>query len=181
MPAAKTPFKIFLHHASSFLWIAIGAFLAATSIEIFLLPNQLIDGGIVGISLILARLFGKGYLPYFLIVLTLPFAYLAYRYIRSTFVIHMLVAVLLFAGFLVVLRLAPPFTGDPLEIIVFGGAILGVGCGLIIRHGGCLDGTEILAIIINRKKGFTVGQVLFCLPSFPNFDWRSGPNRADCR
>ena len=51
-----------------------------------------------------------------------------------------------------VLRTAPAFIGDPLEIIVFGGAILGIGAGLIIRHGGCLDGTEILAILINRRK-----------------------------
>ncbi len=166
MPVAKTKMKIFLHHASSFTWIAIGAFLAAVAVQIFLLPNQLIDGGIVGISLILARLFGEGYLSFFLIALTMPFLFLAYRYIRSTFVIHMLVAVLLFAGFLAVLRLAPPFTSDPLEIIVFGGAILGIGCGLIIRHGGCLDGTEILAIIINRKKGFTVGQVVLFINVF---------------
>jgi uncharacterized membrane-anchored protein YitT (DUF2179 family) len=166
MPTTQTPLKSFLHHASSFFWIALGSFLAALSIEIFLLPNQLIDGGIVGISLILARLYGAEYLPYFLIVLTIPFIYLAYRYIRSTFVIHMLVAVLLFAGFLVLLRQAPAFISDPLEIIVFGGAILGIGCGLIIRHGGCLDGTEILAIIINRKKGFTVGQVVLFINVF---------------
>lgn len=166
MPATKTRMKSFLHHTSSFIWIAIGAFLAAVSIQIFLLPNQLIDGGIVGISLILARLFGENYLSYFLIVLTIPFLYLAYRYIRSTFVIHMMVAVLLFAGFLAILRTAPPFISDPLEIIVFGGAILGIGCGLIIRNGGCLDGTEILAIIINRKKGFTVGQVVLFINVF---------------
>lgn len=150
----------FWHLTKDFFWIAIGACLAAVSIRIFLLPNELIDGGIIGISLILARLFGENYLSYFLIVLTLPFIYLAYRFIRRTFVFHMFTAILLFALFLWILDAAPPFFGDPLEIIVFGGAILGVGAGLIIRNGGCLDGTEILAIIINRKKGFTVGQVV---------------------
>jgi uncharacterized membrane-anchored protein YitT (DUF2179 family) len=60
----------------------------------------------------------------------------------------------------------PTFIGDSLEIIVFGGAILGIGAGLIIRYGGCLDGTEILAIIINRKKGFTVGQIVFFINIF---------------
>lgn len=166
MPTVKTPLKTFLHHASNFLWIAIGSLLAAVSIQIFLLPNQLIDGGIVGISLILARLFGEENLSYFLVILTIPFLYLAYKYIRSTFVLHMLAAVLLFAGFLAILRVAPPFISDPLETIVFGGAILGIGCGLIIRNGGCLDGTEILAIIINRKKGFTVGQVVLFINCF---------------
>jgi uncharacterized membrane-anchored protein YitT (DUF2179 family) len=55
------------------------------------------------------------------------------------------------------------FEGETLEIVVVGGAMLGIGIGLIIRYGGCLDGTEILGIILNRKTGFTVGQVvLFC-------------------
>lgn len=158
--------KTLTHHGISFFWYALGAFLAAISIRIFLLPNQLIDGGVVGISLILARLYGENYVSYFLIVLNLPFIYLAFRYIRRAFVVHMLAAVVLFAGFLIVLEKAPIFLGDPLEIIVFGGAILGIGVGLIIRHGGCLDGTEILAIIINRKKGFTVGQVVLFINVF---------------
>lgn len=148
------------HYIKDLFWIALGACLAAVSIRVFLFPNELIDGGIIGVSLILARLFGEGYLSYFLIVLTLPFIYLAYRFIRRSFVIHMFTAILLFALFLGIFDKAPPFYGDPIEIIVFGGAILGIGSGLIIRNGGCLDGTEILAIIINRKKGFTVGQVV---------------------
>jgi uncharacterized membrane-anchored protein YitT (DUF2179 family) len=166
MPAAVSPIKNVTHHVMTFFWLALGAFLAALSIRIFLLPNQLIDGGIVGIALILARLFGENYLSYFLVVLNVPFLWMAYRYIRRSFVIHMLGAVLLFAGFLIVLEHVPRFLGDPLEIIVIGGAILGIGVGLIIRHGGCLDGTEILAIIINRKQGFTVGQVVLFINVF---------------
>lgn len=162
--SAKTKSKI--HHGFSFFWIVVGAFFAAVSIRIFLLPNELIDGGIVGIALILSRLFGENYLSYFLIVLNIPFLYLAYTSIRRTFVIHMLVAVLVFAGFLFLLESAPHFIGDPIEVIVIGGAILGIGVGMIIRHGGCLDGTEIMAIIINRKKGFTVGQVILFINIF---------------
>jgi uncharacterized membrane-anchored protein YitT (DUF2179 family) len=150
----------FWHHLIDFIWITLGAGLAAIAIRVFLLPNDLIDGGIIGISLILARLFGEGYLSYFLILLTLPFIYLAYRFIRRTFVFLMFTAIILFALFLFLLQNTPTFSGDSLEVIVFGGAILGIGAGLIIRNGGCLDGTEILAIIINRKMGFTVGQVV---------------------
>ncbi len=162
----KTGKPSFSHNAQGYFWLALGAFLAAFSIRIFLVPNQLIDGGIVGVALILAKLFGDSYLSYFLIALNIPFIYLAYRYIRRTFVIHMFVAVLLFAGFLLILEKSPKFHGEALEIIVFGGALLGIGAGLIIRHGGCLDGTEIMAIIINRKKGYTVGQVILFLNIF---------------
>ena len=166
MVTQLSPAKAFMHHLSSFFWLALGSFLAAVAIRIFLVPNQLIDGGVVGIALIVARLYGDSYLSYVLILLNLPFIYLAYTYIRRSFVAHMLVAVLLFAGFLILLQHAPPFISDPLEIIVFGGAILGIGAGLIIRHGGCLDGTEILAILINRRKGFTVGQVVLFINIF---------------
>ncbi|NGX38817.1 MAG: hypothetical protein KR126chlam1_00128 [Chlamydiae bacterium] len=159
MKAHSRPIS-FWHFAKDLLWITLGALLAAASIRIFLLPNELIDGGIIGIGLIISRLIGEQYLSYLIIVLTLPFIYLAYRYIRRTFVFHMFPAILLFSFFLWILDAAPPFHGDSLEIIVFGGAILGVGFGLIIRNGGCVDGTEILAIIINRKQGFTIGQIV---------------------
>ena len=160
---AKTPKQKVI----TYIWIAIGAFLAALSIRTFLVPNYLIDGGIIGVSLIFGRLFGDNLISPLLVILNAPFLYLAYKFIRKTFVIQFLIAVLLFAIFLSFIEiLLPPFIGDPLEVIFFGGVILGMGVGLIIRHGGCLDGTEILAIIINRKKGFTVGQVVLFINIF---------------
>lgn len=166
MPTKCSTQKLIWNYFTHFVWMALGAFLAAAAIRIFLVPNQLIDGGVVGVALILGRLYGDSYLSYFLVLLNIPFIYLAYHYIRRTFVLNMLLAVLLFAGFLIILLPVPHFTGDSLEIIVFGGAILGIGVGLIIRHGGCLDGTEILAIIINRRHSFTVGQVVLFINIF---------------
>ena len=150
----------------SYFCIAVGAFLAAVSIKIFLFPNNLIDGGIIGVAMIVTRLISKSIFPPLFIILTLPFIYLSYRFIRRTFFVQMIIAVTLFATFLILLNKVPPFKSDPLEVIVIGGAILGIGIGLIIRNGGCLDGTEILAIIINRKKGFTVGQVVLFINIF---------------
>ncbi|MBI5273399.1 MAG: YitT family protein [Chlamydiia bacterium] len=165
--AQPLPLKTkFFNEAISFLGMAIGACIAAVAIRIFLIPNELIDGGVVGISLILARLYGSSYLSYFLLLLNLPFVFLAWRYIRRSFVVHMLAAIVFFAFFLSILEHLPAFAADSLEAIVIGGAMLGAGAGLIIRNGGCTDGTEILAIIINRKKGFTVGQVIFFINIF---------------
>lgn len=158
--------KKIARQAISYAGMAIGAFFAAMAIRIFLIPNELIDGGVIGISLILARLYGSSYLSTFLLILNIPFIYLAYRYIRRSFVIHMLAAIVMFAFFLFVLERLPSFAADPLEAIVIGGAMLGAGAGMIIRNGGCTDGTEILAILINRKKGFTVGQVIFFINIF---------------
>lgn len=146
----------------TYFWLALGAFLAAFALEVFFIPNNLIDGGIVGVAMIFGKVFGKQVIPYLLILFNLPFLILAFRSIGKFFVIHMLVATFLFAGSMVFIATIMPiqFRGDSLEVVVIGGAILGVGLGLIIREGGCLDGTEILGIIINRRAGFTVGQVV---------------------
>ncbi len=146
--------------------ITLGAFLSAFAIEVFLLSNKLIDGGIVGIAMIFANIFGTQFLAYFIMLFNLPFVYLAYRSIGKVFVIHMFYALCCFSGFVFVLHYFLSFLvfhGEILEVVVIGGAILGIGIGLIIRYGGCLDGTEILAIIINRRIGLTVGStVLVC-------------------
>lgn len=141
----------------------IGSFLAALSIRVFLFPNELIDGGIIGIGMILTRLTSQTLFPLYFFILTLPFVYLSYRFIRRTFFLQMSVAAFLFAGFLSLLNAVPPLPLSELETIVVGGAVLGIGAGLVIRSGGCLDGTEILAIIINRRWGFTVGQVVLAI------------------
>lgn len=148
-----------------YFWMIVGAFLAAFALEVFFIPNHLIDGGIVGVAMIFGRIFGKNIIPYLLVLFNLPFLYLAYRSIGRVFVIHMVVATLLFASSMIFISTFMPiqFQGESIEVVVIGGGILGVGLGLIIREGGCLDGTEILGIIINRRTGFTVGQVvLFC-------------------
>jgi len=166
MPQSLPLSQRILTQVISYVGMTVGAFFAAMAIRIFLIPNELIDGGIIGIALIFARIYGYGYLSIYLVVLNIPFIFLAWRYIRRSFVLHMLAAIVFFAFFLKVLDQLPSFAADPLEAIVIGGAMLGAGAGLIIRHGGCTDGTEILAILINRRKGFTVGQVILFINIF---------------
>lgn len=140
--------------------MTLGACLAAWAIRIFLVPNQLIDGGVIGISMIVARLSSDQWLFPSLLLLNTPFVFVAYRGIRKSLVVYMVIATVLFGAFARAFEHMEPFYADPTEIIVIGGALLGVGAGLIIRGGGCLDGTEILAILINQRYGFTVGQVV---------------------
>ncbi|MDP1813356.1 MAG: YitT family protein, partial [Leadbetterella sp.] len=148
-----------------YIWMTLGCFLAAFSLEVFFIPNKLIDGGIVGVAMILGKIFGEQFIPYLSILFNLPFLILAYRAIGKIFAIHMVVANILFSLAMILIPIFLPmhFKGDSLEVVVIGGALLGIGIGLIIREGGCLDGTEILGLIINKKIGLTVGQVvLFC-------------------
>lgn len=166
MPKPSTLSQKIYTQAFAYFGMAVGAFFAALSIRLFLTPNDLIDGGVIGVSMILARLYGWQYMSYFLLILNIPFIFLAWRFIRRSFVIHMLAATILFAFFLLIFADIPSFGADQLEAIVIGGAVLGAGAGLIIRYGGCLDGTEIFAIIVNKKKGYTVGQVIMFVNCF---------------
>ena len=167
MPKVITPLdsKIsrFTTTLSSFFWMTFGSFLAAFSIQIFFLHNNLIDGGTVGLAMIVGRMIGSQWIPWLTLAFTLPFVYFAFRTIGKTFILFMLYAIATFSLFLGLIPLffPTPFTGDPLEVVVIGGAILGTGIGLIIRSGGCLDGTEILGILSNKRWGYTVGQVVF--------------------
>lgn len=158
----KSATKIFTTHLIGYFFLAVGAFISAFALEVFFIPNQLIDGGIVGLAMICAKVFGQKYLPLFLLIFNLPFLYLAFRSIGKVFLLHMLFATLVFVASLVFIHqvIHLEFKGDILEVVVIGGALLGVGIGLIIRYGGCVDGTEILGIIINRQTGFTVGSVV---------------------
>ncbi len=162
MQAPSVGIKSLTSQFISYFFMAVGAFLAAFAIEVFLIPNKLIDGGTVGMAMILGNLFGQKYLAMFLMLLNFPFLYLAYRYIGKAFLFHMLFATVFFvlSVFFFDRVASAEFHGETLEVVVIGGAILGIGVGLIIRYGGCVDGTEILGIIINRKTGFTVGQVV---------------------
>jgi len=148
---------------ASFFWMALGSCLAAFAIQIFFLHNNLIDGGTVGLAMIVGRVIGSHWIPWLTLVFTLPFVYLAYRAIGKTFILYMIYSTITFSIFLGIIPFffPTPFIGEALEVVVIGGALLGTGIGLIIRSGGCLDGTEILGLLSSKRWGFTVGQVVF--------------------
>jgi uncharacterized membrane-anchored protein YitT (DUF2179 family) len=145
-------------------YLILGCIITALALQVFLIPNQLIDGGTVGLAMILSHLFGEEKFPLFSIIITMPFGLIAWKFIGKGFVLRMVIALLTFAAANHFLPdFVPKFTGDMLEVVVFGGLCLGAGSGLILRHGASIDGTEITALLINKYKGFTVGQViLFC-------------------
>ena len=162
------------YYLKSLFWILLGSLLAALGIQVFLIPNSLVDGGITGLSIMASFLTNKSFLPYFLVLFNAPFLLLGYKQIGKHFVIQMLTAVAFFAISLAIFDWIPgwfntgplEFHADTLEIVILGGFIIGSGVGLIIRHGGSTDGTEILGIIVNKKMGFTVGQVILFVNIF---------------
>ncbi|WP_040948768.1 YitT family protein [Gorillibacterium massiliense] len=147
------------------LSLTFGAALVSVALEIFLVPNNIIDGGITGISIILSHETAWP-LGIFLSLLNLPFLFLGYKQIGKTFAISTLFAVLLMSIGTTLLIPVQPLTLDPLLSAVFGGIILGAGVGLVIRSGGSLDGTEIVAILISKKTPFSVGEIVMFINIF---------------
>lgn len=145
--------------AKRIFFIMLGAALVSVGLEIFLVPNQIIDGGVVGISIILSHLTGWS-LGIFLFLLNLPFLLMGYNQIGKTFALSTLFGVIVMSIGTTLLHPIPGLTTDPLLAAVFGGIILGIGVGMVIRYGGSLDGTEIVAILINNRTPFSVGETV---------------------
>jgi uncharacterized membrane-anchored protein YitT (DUF2179 family) len=142
-----------------YLLLLLGSTLAAIGLEEFLVPNHIIDGGIVGISIISSYL-TKLPLGVFIFVLNLPFLVVGYKQIGKTFVVSTLFSIITLSIGVTILHPIPGITKDILLAAVFGGITIGIGVGLIIRHGGSLDGTEIVAIILDKRTGFSVGEIV---------------------
>ncbi|RFU66054.1 YitT family protein [Peribacillus glennii] len=141
------------------LLITLGAIMMGVGLEIFLVPNKVIDGGITGISIMLSYVTGW-HLGVFLFLLNLPFFFLGYKQIGKTFALSTLYGIFILSVTTSLLHPVPALTQDILLATVFGGIILGAGIGIVIRYGGSLDGTEILAILANKKLPFTVGEIV---------------------
>ena len=157
--------KTLLDNFLSFLLITLGATLAALALEIFLVPNNIIDGGIIGISIMISYI-TKVKLSILTFVLNIPFLILGYKQLGKSFLIKAAYAMLVFSILLEQFKPVPELTNDILLATVFGGLLLGIGVGFVIKFGACLDGTEVVAILINKKTSFSVGQVVMFLNFF---------------
>jgi uncharacterized membrane-anchored protein YitT (DUF2179 family) len=151
------------------IFVSIGAILMAIGLEVFLIPNTIMDGGIVGISIILYKLTGIE-LGIFIFILNIPFFFLGYKQIGKTFAISTIFGISVLSVFTKVLHDVPAFTQDMLLATVFGGIVLGSGVGLVIRYGGALDGSEILAILMTKRLPFSVGEFIMLFNIFI-FTW----------
>lgn len=144
-----------------FALTALGVLSASFGLEGFLLPNDFLDGGVTGISLLISLLTGIE-LPILIVIVNLPFIWLAFTQVSKTFALKTLLAIGMLAICLTFVHF-PIVTSDKLLIAVFGGFFLGAGIGLSIRGGCVLDGTEVLALFISRKTVLTVGDVIILI------------------
>ena len=157
-------------YIKDYFFLTLGALIYAFAIEAFLIPSQIIDGGVTGISMILSKLLNQP-LGYFIVGINLPFIVLALQKLGRKFVFATFYSIWIFA--LGVTVFGKMFHGhciiENLELFlvaIFGGLILGAGVGLIIRNGASVDGTEVLAIYSTKKIPFSVGEIIMFINLF---------------
>lgn len=151
--------KIFKQWIVPLFFITVGAVIAAFALEEFLVPFKILDGGVVGISMIISQLSGMP-LGILTIVLNVPFMIIGFKRLGIRFLIRSVYAMVLFSVFLGVFSDMKEVTDKEILVVAFGGVLLGVGVGLILRYGGCLDGTEIVAMLLSHHIEFSVGQIV---------------------
>ncbi|WEK55076.1 MAG: YitT family protein [Candidatus Cohnella colombiensis] len=155
----------FAELVQKFIFITIGAVMMAVALEIFLVPNAIIDGGITGISIVLSEITSVK-LGLYIFIINLPFLYIGYKQIGKTFAISTLYGVAVMSVSTALLHPVEPFTNEKILAVLYGGLILGAGVGLVIRFGGALDGSEIVAILLSKRFRLPVGQIIMVFNVF---------------
>lgn len=141
-----------------FSFLTLGAFIAGFALEGFLIPNSMIDGGIVGISMMLSTI-TKANLGVIIVLINTPFIFLALKKLGKLFVAQTLFAIAML-GLSVNIFHYHTATDDTLLATVFGGVILGIGVGIVLRNNAAMDGTEIISIRLAKKMGFSIGEII---------------------
>ncbi|HEY2158576.1 MAG TPA: YitT family protein [Isosphaeraceae bacterium] len=151
-----------LREALNVALIVLGILSEGMGVKGFLLSSHFIDGGVTGISMLVAEVLHLP-LPALVLVINLPFIALGYRQIGRAFAIRSAAAILGLSTCLAVVPF-PDVTPDKLLTAVFGGFFIGAGIGLAMRGGAVLDGTDVAALLISKKSHlFRVGDVILGL------------------
>lgn len=139
--------------------LTVGAMIYSAGLNLFLVPNHVIDGGVTGISLLVQELTG---IPFsvLIILLNLPFFYVGYRRLGLPLAASSTYAIVVLSLCSSYFESMKPATSDPFLSTIFGGIIIGIGVGIVIKSGGSTDGTEILAIWLDNKSAFSVGEII---------------------
>jgi len=159
MAISKVPFRSILRQGSV---IAVGAFIAACGINIFLKPHHFLTGGASGLALLVSYLtpLSVGLMVF---IINIPIVVLGFRFAHHIFMIGSLWGTFLFSiflestgwmGFLNV-------THEPFIAALFGGTLVGVGTGLAFRANASLGGPDVIAAVMRKHWSTSIGGVTF--------------------
>lgn len=146
--------------------VIIGGFITAYGLESVLIPNNVSDGGVTGLSIVGSQLIGLP-LGLLIAVLNIPFVFLGYKQIGKSFAVYSVIGITSLAVGTIVMQHVPTIVeADTLLVTVVGGIIIGFGMGLALRNGGALDGIDMLAVLLSRKLPFGTSDLILFLNMF---------------
>ncbi|GLY12405.1 membrane protein [Bacillus badius] len=146
--------------------VILGGVIAAYGLETVLIPNNVSDGGVTGLSIVGSQLFGLP-LGVLIAIMNIPFIWLGYQQIGKSFAIYSTIGIASLAASTSLMHHIPAIIeGDTLLVTVVGGIILGFGMGLALRNGGALDGIDMLAVLLSRKLPFGTSDLILFLNLF---------------
>ena len=155
---------------TSVFFIVIGALLASFSVACILLPNDAIDYGTAGIAIIVSKLTGFN-LSLCVFLIFIPFVIGGFFILGIKFSIKAVVGSLAYTlGLALFERIPFVLNTEHFIAVAFGGALLGIGLSLILKSGGCIDGSEILANIILKKITDKTGRNYSMMPILVGFN-----------
>lgn len=145
-------------HMLKNLIVIVGSFVIAFAFNAFLVPHEILSSGISGIAILLGIItpFDTGILNF---IMNVPLLILGYYKLGKEITLNTLVCVLSLSVFLYIIP-AESISDNILLSAIFGGAIGGLGIGLIMKYSGTSGGMDIIAIIISRSSNFSVGLLL---------------------
>jgi uncharacterized membrane-anchored protein YitT (DUF2179 family) len=152
--------------AFEYFQIALGSFIGAVGLSMFLVPNKVAAGGISGLATVLHHLFG---LPVGLtmLALNLPLFVMALLVLGKGFGAKTLIGTLLFSVFTELTKEFSAITQDLLLSSVYGGLILGVGLGLVFKARGTTGGSDLASMLIHHFiPSVSIGQGIFLVDFF---------------
>jgi uncharacterized membrane-anchored protein YitT (DUF2179 family) len=147
----------------SIAFTVLGAFAAVVALQGFMIPNHFLDGGVTGISILAHEIFHVN-ISLVLLVLNIPFMIAGYKRMGATFAIQAGMAIVLLAIMLQFIHF-PTVTQDKILIAIFGGFLIGLGIGLVIKAGGVIDGMEVIAEFSNKKWGLSTSEIVLMINS----------------
>ena len=147
------------HPLINYLLLAVGSVIAAFAVEEFLVPNTILDGGVIGIGMMVSHL-TRLPLAMLTVLLNAPFVILGGIKLGRSFTARAAFSMAVFSASVELFNGWANATDETLLAVCFGGVLLGLGVGIVIRSGGCLDGTEAVAILVSRKTDLAVGEMV---------------------
>ncbi|OIJ15725.1 hypothetical protein BKP35_01665 [Anaerobacillus arseniciselenatis] len=146
----------------NYLLLTIGSIIVAVGLELILAPNGLVDGGVTAIAIMAHRLWS---IPIWLvfILLNIPSLIIAGKYMGKKFVFRTFYANVVTTIALIYFEPFPAITSSEVLIVLYGGLLLGLGIGLVVKAGGAIDGSEMIAIWINKKYNISISKFLLAI------------------